>query len=56
MRALEGYDILVIDADRQASATLWSNIRVTDQILSAVAGIEETGEALGTAAKDLATR
>jgi hypothetical protein len=41
----------VINADRQASATLWSNIRVTDQILSAVACIEKTGEALGTAAK-----
>jgi cellulose biosynthesis protein BcsQ len=56
MRALEGYDILVIDADRQTSATLWSNIRVTDQILSAVAGTGKTGEALGTAPKDLATR
>ena len=56
MRALEGYDVLVIDADRQASATLWSNIRVADQILPTVACIEKTGEALGTSVKDLATR
>lgn len=56
MRALEGYDVLVIDADRQGSASLWSNIRVADQILPAVACIEKTGEALGSAVKDLATR
>lgn len=56
MRALEGYDVLVIDADRQASATLWSNIRVADQIRPAVACVEKTGDALGAAVKDLATR
>jgi chromosome partitioning protein len=56
MRALEGYDVLVIDADRQASATLWSNIRVADQIRPAVACVEKRGEGLGAAVKDLATR
>lgn len=56
VRALKGYDVLLIDADRQASATLWSNIRVADQIVPAVACIEKTGEALGTAVKDLASR
>lgn len=56
VRALKGYDVLLIDADRQASATLWSNIRVADQTVPAVACIEKTGEALGTAVKDLASR
>ena len=55
MRACDGRDVLVVDADRQGSASYWAEAR-GGKGLKAVACVQKFGEGLARAVKDMARR
>ena len=56
MRARAGKDVLLVDADRQASANLWAGIRREANVEPPVACVQKTGKTLGAEVRELAKR
>ena len=56
MRRRAGHDVLLIDADRQASANLWAGIRQEDDSAQPVPCVQKRGKGLATDIQDLAAR
>jgi chromosome partitioning protein len=56
MRARAGKDVLLVDADKQASANLWAGIRREAKVEPPVACVQKTGKTLGIEVRELAKR
>ena len=56
MRARAGHDVLLVDADKQASANLWASIRDEEQVQPPVRCVQKRGKSLAADVRDLATR
>ena len=56
MRARAGHDVLLVDADKQASANLWASIRDQEKVDPPVRCVQKRGKGLATDVRDLATR
>jgi chromosome partitioning protein len=56
MRARAGKDVLLVDADKQASANLWAGIRREAKVEPTVACVQKTGKTLGAEVNELAGR
>ncbi len=56
MRARAGKDVLLVDADKQASANLWAGIRREAKVEPTVACVQKTGKTLGAEVSELAGR
>jgi chromosome partitioning protein len=57
MRAAEGRDVLIIDADRQGSASYWAEKRSDRHAdLPAVQSVQKFGEGLMRTVRDMARR
>ena len=56
MRRRAGHDVLLIDADKQASANLWAGIRQEETRDAPVPCVQKRGKGLAAAIRDLATR
>ena len=56
MRSRSGHDVLLIDADKQASASLWAGIRQEDGSARPVPCVQKRGKSLAAAIRDLAAR
>lgn len=56
MRARAGHDVLLVDADKQASANLWASIRAEEQVQPPVHCVQKRGKSLAADVRDLATR
>ena len=56
MRNRVGHDVLLIDADKQASANLWASIRQEERPDAPVPCLQKRGKGLAAAIRDLATR
>jgi len=56
MRAHAGRDILLVDADKQASANLWASIREEEKVTPPVRCIQKRGKGLPADVRDLAGR
>ncbi len=56
MRANAGHDVLLVDADKQASANLWAGIRKEEGVKSSVTCVLKRGKGLSSDVRDLAKR
>ena len=56
MRSRSGHDVLLIDADKQASANLWAGIRQEDGGARPVPCVQKRGKSLAADIRDLAGR
>ena len=56
MRSRSGHDVLLIDADKQASANLWAGIRQEDSSARPVPCVQKRGKGLDADIRDLAAR
>src|SRR2546422_3941197 len=56
MRARAGHDVLLVDADKQASANLWASIRDQEKVDPPVRCVQKRGKGLAADVRDLATR
>ena len=56
MRSRAGHDVLLIDADKQASANLWAGIRQEETCDVPVHCVQKRGKGLAADIRDLATR
>ena len=56
MRSRAGHDVLLIDADKQASANLWAGIRQEETRDAPVHCVQKRGKGLAADIRDLATR
>ena len=56
MRSRSGHDVLLIDADKQASASLWAGIRQEDGSARPVPCVQKRGKSLAADIRDLAGR
>src|SRR6516165_3285835 len=56
MRARAQHDVLLADADKQASANLWANIRDQEKVDPPVRCVQKRGKGLAADVRDLATR
>ncbi|MBU6184502.1 MAG: AAA family ATPase [Rickettsiales bacterium] len=56
MRTIRGHDILLVDTDKQGSASAWSNIRDVNDIKNRVPNVQKFGSNLGADIKDLKNR
>ena len=56
MRVTKGHDILLVDTDKQGSASAWSGIRDTKNNLMRIPSIQKFGLNLPSDIKDLSTR
>lgn len=56
MRARAGHDVLLVDADKQASANLWASIRAEEQVHPPIHCVQKRGKSLAADVRDLATR
>jgi len=56
MRNRVGHDVLLIDADKQASANLWASIRQEERRDTPVPCLQKRGTGLAADIRDLATR
>ena len=56
MRARAGRDVLLVDADKQASANLWAGIREEEGIQPPVRCVQKRDKGLTADVRDLATR
>jgi chromosome partitioning protein len=56
LRAAAGYDVLLIDTDRQGTAAAWCQIRAEDPRLSRITCVQLFGKNVQTGLRDLAGR
>lgn len=56
MRARAGHDVLLVDADKQASANLWASIRDEEHVKPPVRCVQKRGKSLAADIRDLAHR
>ena len=56
MRIVNGHDVLLVDTDKQGSASAWSDIRDTNKELIRVPNIQKFGKNLVSDMKDLQNR
>ena len=56
MRGRAGHDVLLVDADKQASANLWAGIRQEDGRALSVPCVQKRGKSLAADLRDLAGR
>lgn len=56
MLALNGKDVLLLDTDRQGTASFWATVREEEQIEPRVACVQKFGKGLATQIRDLAER
>lgn len=56
MLALEGRDVLLIDTDRQGTASFWATVREETEVEPRVACVQKFGRGLATQILDLADR
>ena len=56
MRRRAGHDVLLIDADKQASASLWAGIRQEDGRARGVPCVQKRGKGVAADIRDLAAR
>ena len=56
IRTIRGHDILLVDTDKQGSASAWSNIRDVNDIKNRVPNVQKFGSNLGADIKDLKNR
>jgi chromosome partitioning protein len=56
MRARAGRDVLLVDADKQASANLWASIREEEGVTPPVRCVQKRGKGLPADVRDLASR
>jgi chromosome partitioning protein len=56
MRARAGRDVLLVDADKQASANLWASIREEEGVTPPVRCVQKRGKGLSADVRDLAGR
>ena len=56
MLALQGKDVLLLDTDRQGTASFWSTIREEEKIEPRVACVQKFGKGLPAQVRDLAER
>ena len=56
MRARAQHDVLLVDADKQASANLWANIRDQEKVDPPVRCVQKRVKGLAADVRDLATR
>jgi len=56
MLALKGKDVLLLDTDRQGTASFWATVREEEQIEPRVACVQKFGKGLPAQVRDLAER
>ena len=56
LRAAAGYDVLLVDTDRQGTTAAWCQLRQEDPQLAAVACVQLFGNAVQSGVRDLARR
>lgn len=56
MLAVNGKDVLLIDTDRQGTASLWATVREDEELEQRVACVQKFGKGLPTQVRDLAER
>lgn len=56
MLALQGKDVLLLDTDRQGTASFWATVREETEIESRIACVQKFGKGLAAQVRDLADR
>ena len=56
MLALQGKDVLLLDTDRQGTASFWATVRENTEIESRIACVQKFGKGLASQVRDLADR
>lgn len=56
MRVIKGHDVLLVDTDKQGSASAWSDIRDTNNIKIRVPNVQKFGSNLASDIKDFKNR
>ncbi len=56
MMALNGKDVLLLDTDKQGTASFWATVREEDSVEPRVACVQKTGKGLPAQVRDLAKR
>lgn len=56
MRVINGHDVLLVDTDKQGSASAWSDIRDKNNISARVSNVQKFGSNLGADVKDFKSR
>ncbi len=56
MMALQGKDVLLLDTDRQGTASFWATVREEGEVESRIACVQKFGKGLASQVRDLADR
>ena len=56
MLALQGRDVLLLDTDRQGTASFWATVREDTEIEPRIASVQKFGKGLASQVRDLAER
>ena len=56
MRVIKGHDILLVDTDKQGSASAWSDIRDKNNVNIRVSNVQKFGSNLGSDVRDFKSR
>ncbi len=56
MLALQGKDVLLLDTDRQGTASFWATVREEAEVESRIACVQKFGKGLASQVRDLADR
>jgi chromosome partitioning protein len=56
MLALQGKDVLLLDTDRQGTASFWATVREDTDVEPRIACVQKFGKGLASQVRDLATR
>ncbi|MCP4343364.1 MAG: AAA family ATPase [Desulfobulbaceae bacterium] len=56
MLALQGKDVLLLDTDRQGTASFWATVREETEIEARIACVQKFGKGLASQVRDLASR
>lgn len=56
MLAMEGKDVLLLDTDRQGTASFWATVREEDEVEPRVSCVQKFGKGLAAQVQDLAER